>query len=192
MLTERDRKVLKWIEDYKAISINQAAQIFFNGSYESCRRRLKQLEDREILKSYKSNILGKIYYQEKKLKDHELLVYEFLKEICKLGGSIRKIKIQPRYLKGLIRPDAYLEIIFKKYVYFIFLEIDYTHYTDINKINLYEHLYSQKEIQKQCYNTFPTLLISRPSISEKYSSENFNIIFTDLSFKNINEVLLRI
>ena len=52
MLTERDRKILNFIENYKSISINQTANIFFNTSYEGARRRLKQLEEMKYIKSY--------------------------------------------------------------------------------------------------------------------------------------------
>ncbi len=191
MLTERDRQVLKWIEDYKAISVPQATELFFNGTYESCRRRLKQLEDMELLKSYISQFSReKIYYQEKKLKDHELLVYDFLKVIKKRGGEIRQIKLQPKYLKGLIRPDAYIEFTLENNLYFIILEVDYTHYTSNIKMQLYEKLYREGTLQKQCYGTFPIVIISRPTLNDiRYNSSNFDVIYTDLHYNNLHTFL---
>ena len=56
MLKERDYNILKFLEYSHAISIEQCGNIFFNGSYEGARRRLKQLE--EIygrIKSFKLN-----------------------------------------------------------------------------------------------------------------------------------------
>lgn len=191
MLTERDRQVLRWIEDYKAISVPQATELFFNGIYESCRRRLKQLEDMELLKSYISQFSReKIYYQEKKLKDHELLVYDFLKVIKKEGAEIKSIKIQPQYLKGLIRSDAYIECIYEKNLYFIILEVDYTHYTSNIKMQLYEKLYKEGTLQKQCYGTFPIVIISRPTLNDvRYNSSNFDVIYTDLHYNNLQSFL---
>ncbi|NFO32002.1 hypothetical protein FDB41_15645 [Clostridium botulinum] len=191
MLTERDRQVLKWIEDYKSISVPQATELFFNGTYESCRRRLKQLEDMELLKSYISQFSReKVYYQEKKLKDHELLVYDFLKVIKKEGAEIKTIKIQPQYLKGLIRPDAYIEFVYKNSLYFIILEVDYTHYTSNIKMQLYEKLYREGTLQKQCYGTFPIVIISRPSLNDvRYNSSNFDVIYTDLHYNNLHSFL---
>ncbi|KFX54662.1 hypothetical protein HYH39_00065 [Clostridium botulinum] len=191
MLTERDRQVLRWIETYKAISVTQATELFFNGTYESCRRRLKQLEDMELLKSYISQFSReKIYYQEKKLKDHELLVYDFLKVIKKEGAEIKTIKIQPQYLKGLIRPDAYIEFVYKNSLYFIILEVDYTHYTSNIKMQLYEKLYREGTLQKQCYGTFPIVIISRPSLNDvRYNSSNFDVIYTDLYYNNLQSFL---
>ncbi len=191
MLTNRDRQVLKWIEDYKAISVTQATELLFNGTYESCRRRLKQLEDMELLKSYISQFSReKVYYQEKKLKDHELLVYDFLKVIKKEGAEIKTIKIQPQYLKGLIRPDAYIEFIYENNLYFIILEVDYTHYTSNIKMQLYEKLYKEGTLQKQCYGTFPIVIISRPSLNGvRYNSSNFDVIYTDLYYNNLQSFL---
>ncbi len=191
MLTERDRQVLKWIEDYKAISVTQATELLFNGTYESCRRRLKQLEDMELLKSYISKFSReKIYYQEKKLKDHELLVYDFLKVVKKKGGEIRQIKLQPQYLKGLIRPDAYIEFTLENNLYFIILEVDYTHYTSNIKMQLYEKLYREGTLQKQCYGTFPIVIISRPTLNDvRYNSSNFDVIYTDLHYNNLHTFL---
>ncbi len=191
MLTERDRQVLKWIEDYKAISVTQATELLFNGTYESCRRRLKQLEDMELLKSYISQFSReKIYYQEKKLKDHELLVYDFLKVVKKKGGEIRQIKLQPQYLKGLIRPDAYIEFTLENNLYFIILEVDYTHYTSNIKMQLYEKLYREGTLQKQCYGTFPIVIISRPTLNDiRYNSSNFDVIYTDLNYNNLHSFL---
>lgn len=191
MLTNRDRQVLKWIEDYKAISVPQATELFFNGTYESCRRRLKQLEDMELLKSYISQFSReKIYYQEKKLKDHELLVYDFLKVVKKRGGEIRQIKLQPQYLKRLIRPDAYIEFTLENNLYFIILEVDYTHYTSNIKMQLYEKLYKEGTLQKQCYGTFPIVIISRPSLNDvRYNSSNFDVIYTDLYYNNLQSFL---
>ncbi|KIL06896.1 hypothetical protein SR42_15095 [Clostridium botulinum] len=191
MLTERDRQVLKWIEDYKSISVTQATELLFNGTYESCRRRLKQLEDMELLKSYISQFSReKIYYQEKKLKDHELLVYDFLKVVKKKGGEIRQIKLQPQYLKGLIRPDAYIEFTLENNLYFIILEVDYTHYTSNIKMQLYEKLYREGTLQKQCYGTFPIVIISRPTLNDiRYNSSNFDVIYTDLNYNNLHSFL---
>ncbi|NFN09382.1 hypothetical protein [Clostridium botulinum] len=191
MLTERDRQVLKWIEDYKAISVPQATELFFNGTYESCRRRLKQLEDMELLKSYISQFSReKIYYQEKKLKDHDLLVYDFLKVVKKRGGEIRPIKLQPQYLKGLIRPDAYIEFTLENNLYFIILEVDYTHYTSNIKMQLYEKLYREGTLQKTCYGTFPIVIISRPTLNDvRYNSSNFDVIYTDLHYNNLHSFL---
>lgn len=189
MLTNRDKKVLRWIEDYKAISISQANVLFFN-CYESCRRRLKQLEENKLLKSYTSTVTKeKIYYQNKKLSEHDILIFDFIKVIKQEGAIVRKLELQPRYLKDTIRPDAYVEFQLNKNVYFVLLEIDYTHYTDMIKMQLYEKLYREGSLQKRCYGTFPIIIVARPIEKLRYNSFNFDLIYTDFKFKNLKELL---
>lgn len=192
MLTERDKKILKWIEEYKAITVNQCTEIIFNHNYEGCRRRLKQLEDMGLLKSYISKFKNeKVYYQEKKLRDHDLLVYDFIKQIKKHDYSyLLELKTQPHYLKGLIRPDAFIAYEYNNIAHFVLLEVDYTHYTSSIKMQLYEKLCKTGQVQKDCFNTFPLIIIARPSLSDiRYNSSNFNVVYTDLSYSNIDNFL---
>ena len=190
MLTQRDGKVLSFIREYKSITVNQAAAIFFNNSYESARRRLKQLESNNILKSYTSYYSKeKSYYIDKKLKDHELIRLNFIKEIYSHGGYIKTFELQPRLLKDTIRPDGYVEFIYDNNMYFILLEIDYTHNTDNIKMQQYEKLYKEGYYQSKCYGTFPILIISRQDNSIRYNSKNFDIIYTDYKFSNLDKFL---
>ncbi|NFR85642.1 hypothetical protein FDE85_02355, partial [Clostridium botulinum] len=129
MLTERDRQVLTWIENYKAITVSQASTLFFNNSYESARRRLKQLEQMELLESSISVVLNnKFYFDNKAISDHNLLILEFVKTIKKHGCELIDLKIQPSYLGDKIRPDAFIIFSYNNNVYFILLEVDYIHY----------------------------------------------------------------
>lgn len=190
MLTQRDKNILIYLEKYKAISVTQAQYILFNGCYESARRRLKQLESNNILKSYTSFInKEKIYYNNKKLKDHELLVFDFIKILNKKGANIKKLIIQPRLLKDNIRPDAYIEFTYNKNLYFIILEVDYTHTTSNTKMQLYEKLYLTGEFQENCYGTFPIIIVSRNTNSIRYNSKNFDVIYTDFKYSNLDQLL---
>lgn len=63
MLTDRDKKVLSFIEKYGALTIQQASTLFFNNLNVSCTRRLLQLESQGLLKSYTRTITKeKAYY----------------------------------------------------------------------------------------------------------------------------------
>ena len=61
MLTKRDRDILLWIENFNVITIEQARVIFFDGSYDNARRRLRVLEQQGILNSYIINGLVKMF-----------------------------------------------------------------------------------------------------------------------------------
>ena len=58
MLTNRDKQLLKFIENYGGISTQQATNIFFDGLRESATRRLNHFEKLKELESY---YIGKIY-----------------------------------------------------------------------------------------------------------------------------------
>lgn len=192
MLTERDREILSWIEKYKSITLSQIQYLFFNGSYESARRRMKQLENMKFVKSIQNSLLGnKVFFNDFVLNDHNLFVIEFLKFIKKQGGNIIEFKTQPSYMDNKIRPDAFIIFELKDNVYFILLEVDLNHYTSNSKMKKYEELYKKEELQKLCCGTFPIILISRPTKGIRYNSKNFNVIYTDLFYNNVNSLLFQ-
>lgn len=192
MLTQRDKDILTWIEQYKSITLSQCTYLYFNGNYEGCRRRLKQLEDMKLLKSSQNMLLkSRVYFQEKLISDHNLFVYEFLKLIKLNGGEIIKFKKQPTFMNKKIRPDAFIIFSYQGNVYFILLEVDLTHYTSNSKMKRYEEVYKTGEIQEQCCGTFPIIVIARPTEGIRYNSSNFNVIYLDLYYSNIINLLLQ-
>ena len=111
MLTDRDKKVLSFIEKYGALTIQQASTLFFNNLNVSCTRRLLQLERQGLLKSYTRTITKeKAYYICKKKSHHDLYVMDFIKNMKKLGFNVRKLELTPKYLQGKIIPDAYIQL----------------------------------------------------------------------------------
>ena len=192
MLTDRDKKLLRWIENYKAITIQQATVLFFNNLDVSARRRLNQLQEAGLIKSYTRKLTKeKVYYQEKKKSNHDLYIYDFIKVIKKEGYNLRKLILSPRFLDGKIIPDAYLEIRKGNEILTLLLEVDSSHYTSHSKMQMYEMLYKSGEVQEQAYGVFPSLVIARPSLNDiRYNSRNFRVVYTSLSFDNLNKLLL--
>lgn len=193
MITDRDKEIIKWIEEYKAITLRQSTELFFKGNYKGASRRMAQLEEMGVLKSYISKAKKeKVYYQERKVNDHRLYIYDYLKELKRLRCDLIDIKIEPEYLKGLIRPDAYVLFRYEDYKYITLLEVDYTHYTSNIKMNtLYEKLYSERENYKDFFGTFPIVVIARSTKGIRYNSGNFEVIYTDLSYSNLEGLLLQ-
>lgn len=147
-LTQRDREILTWIQDYKSITLSQCTYLFFNGNYEGCRRRLKQLESFGLLKSIPNVLLKtRVYYQERLLSDHDLFIYEFLKIIKINSGEIIQFQLKPQYLDKKIVPDCFIIFSYNGNVFFILLEVDLTHYTSNSKMKRYEELYKTGELQ---------------------------------------------
>jgi hypothetical protein len=189
MLTDRDKKVLSFIEKYGALTIQQASTLFFNNLNVSCTRRLLQLERQGLLKSYTRTITKeKAYYICKKKSHHDLYVMDFIKNMKKLGFNVRKLELTPKYLQGKIIPDAYIQLRKGKDVYLVLLEIDYSHYTSNSKMKVYEELYKSQEASVQ--GVFPSVVIARPTPGIRYNSYNFRVIYTDLEFSNLDRLLL--
>lgn len=192
MLTRRDKDILIYLENHKAITVKQAQTIFFEGNYEGCRRRLNELLDMKVLKSYISKLTNqKVFYIDKKVSDHDLLVLEVHCRLIKEGCKIRKFRKSDRYLNDLIRPDAFIEFEYNNNLFFVLLEVDHTHYTGIDKFKMYEKLYREEELQKECYGTFPILIIMRATNNDiRYSSKLFDVIYLDFTLDKLNDLLL--
>lgn len=185
MLTQRDKDVLRFIEKYRAITTKQATDIFFCGLEKSAIRRLNQLEDEQILTSYKSG-KNKVYQYNEcgNVSTHDLGILDFYAWIISNGGEIIEFRKEPRFFNGLLRPDAIMKfkIPYEGTDYNInaILEYDLTHYTENTKLNVwYEKLAREKVIGEFL------LIIARPTNSIRYSAKNYSIVYTDLKFNNI-------
>ena len=191
MLTERDLKILDWIDKYKAITIEQCRYLFFDGSYEAARRRLSILEKDNTIKSYiAKSTKQKAYYIQKKISDHDLYILDYIKVLKSLGCEIVDIKMKPRYLNNLIIPDCFVKFKFHRYTFNTLLEVDYTHFTEQDKLNvLYEKLAKDTSEYEEFNDRSFILVIAKPMVTTRYNSRNFDVIYTDLSYKNLFNLL---
>lgn len=193
MLKERDRDILCFIEKVKGISIRQCADLFFNGSYEGARRRLRQIEvDYGKLKSYQLKETGeKIYYMNKKISYHNLIALDFLSNLKIKGAGIIDFKLQPHYMNNKIIPDMFCVFSLNDKVYFTLLEVDLYHNTPLSKMQLYEQLYKTGELQNECFNNFPILIVCKSNKDGlRYSSNNFNTIYVDKHYNSLYDLLI--
>lgn len=192
MLMQRDKDVLRWVEHYGAITLKQATTLFFNEIYKSASRRLNQLEENKFIKSYISKSKKeKVYYLDKKVSDHRLYIYDYIRELKRLNCEVIDIEIEPQYLDGAIRPDAYVTFKSDGYKYITLLEVDFTHYTSNSKLNtLYEKLYEERDKYREFSGTFPIVVIARPTPGIRYNSNNFEVVYTGLDYANLPQLLL--
>ena len=183
MITARDKEILKFIEDYKSLTIKQAQSLFFNGSYEGTRRRLAELEKFGLLKSSISKARSeKIYFVEKLLSDHDLYKIDYIVNLKKNQFEILEFNTKPSYFNNTLRPDAFVVCRKNGYRYLTFLEVDYTHYTENVKLNVMYEKLAREEFKDTSF----ILVIARPTPGVRYSPENYDIVFTDLGFSNLS------
>ena len=191
MLTNRDKEILQWIHEYDVLTINQAKYLFFNGAYDNARRRLRTLEQQEILNSYIcKDSKEKVYYTNKKRNQHDIYVIDCIVKLISLGCNILEVKLKPSYLNGELVPDAFIKFGLGDDLYLVFLEVDYRYATELLKFkSLYERLYKEKSEHEEFLNTFPIVIVSSFKTTVRYMSSNFYCLYTDLEFSNLKELL---
>ncbi len=197
-LQNRDRQLLIFLEEHKAITTKQATNIFFDMLDKSAIRRLNQLENVGILTHYYrgKNKVYKLIDEKKELSEHDILIYDFYSWIYKNGGQVIEFKKDPHYFKGMLIPDALVK--FKipyngiNYTCFVLLEIDYTHYTSENKIlTFYPKLYREQVLKEYCGAAeFPFIVIARPTPGIRIQPREIEVIYTDLKFNNLLRLML--
>lgn len=187
ILTQRDKKILRYIENHKSITINQCSKIFFSKNkeaYYQARKRLSILYKNKYIKKYRYDYKSEtIYYiSNKHLSYHDLKVYDIYADLINLEIKIKsfhaKYKIPTPDSKMKYREaDAFIEVEHLGYFYPILLEIDMHHFTTKTKLmDIYTSNYFQEKYKNLGYNIFPTILILRPYLSEQpLASELFDI-----------------
>lgn len=188
-MREIDREILIWIEKYKAITIKQASRMFYEGDYryDRSRKKLKAMEDKQLLKSYINSITKeKVYYVQDKLSAHDIYIFDFYSKLVEHGCANIEFRKEPRFLKGLLRPDAYFQFEFEGYIYYVLLEIDLTHYST-NKLQLYAKLERDGELKNECL-VFPQVVIVGVNAIQK-EFHNLDIVYLPFNLKRFEKVL---
>ena len=189
-----DNQIMLYLEKYRGITTEQCANIFYKGERRSAVRKLHSMVDKGLLDSFNIGML-KVYTTGKKISRHDLYIMDFYAWVIANNGSVIDFKLTPRLLNGLLIPDALckIKLPYRGRIYSIYalLEIDYTHYTGNDKLNvLYERLYREGELSDYCGAAeFPILVIARQKIDIKYRSNNFEVIYTDFNYTNLIEFI---
>jgi hypothetical protein len=194
MLMQKDKDILRFLEDNKSATLHQLSDIFFKGLYKSASRRLVKLE-KERKGYFKSYYLTdykkqKAFYLKQQLSSHDLISLDVYAKLFKLGANILEFKAQfqenngLQYVKGTVKPDAYFKFNYNKSqnkpndedeYYEFFLEVDLNHYTENDKMILYEKLN-----REDFNNEMPTLLILRETTRTMYKSKTLDIFYEDI------------
>ena len=196
-LQSRDRQVLRFLEEHRAITTQQAINIFFKKDI-SAYRRLNQLEEAGILESYTKgkNKVYKLSGETKEQSEHDLLIYDFYSWIYSKGGEVLDFKKNPHYFKNTLIPDALVKFKLpyegQNYLCYALLEIDYTHYSSEEKImTLYPKLYREQVLKEYCgLAEFPFVIVARQTKGIILRPKEIDVIYSDLKFNNLDRLLL--
>lgn len=199
-LTKRDKEILRFIDQYKSITINQASKIFFGNckqSYQQARKRLKLLSNNKYIQRYRKDMKSEcIYFLQEKLSIHDLKILDVYAKLLNLGADIEYLKTKytiptPHGKKAYREADALIEFTYKKYFYPLLVEIDYTHFTSKKKLlDIYNSNHFQERYNQYDNNIFPTVLILRPVIpTNPVSFSMFDVYFAPFELTNLAQIL---
>lgn len=207
-LTDEDHKVLQFVEEFGAITINQSRNMFYNTQvkgYEIARRRIGKIVGYKKLNVYRDMDLNlNVYTMGKKMSQHGILALDYYSELVKLGCKIIYFKQEQPWLVVDKKPtyfsDAYCCYSFENKVYFDIVEVVRTKSIETQKyIDIYNskeaHILSD-EIYKQLggepRNLFPRL-IAIDNVRHKndlYINDDIKIMQLDFKLKNITKLLV--
>ena len=188
MKTPTDKLVLKYIEEFDSLTLKQCQRGFYNTQncgYEVARRRMQKLVDAKYLKVGKNKTSNEnVYYMERKLKQHDLLVMDFYIELLAMGATdITFIRSKP-WLDNLIISDAYAIYTFGGFTYYNIVEVCLTH----NRIPMdnYEKLFDSHEgdiINPGEENSFPSIIIIDDVSHKKEMNSSSRIKIYKINFE---------
>lgn len=178
MIKERDREILNFLTTFRGLTISQANRLFFK-SYNYAQKRLKQLEDENLIRSYFNKVLNeKVYILENKISTHDLLVIELYSRLIELGCKVIDIKTQYRCYKNQLRPDGFITFQYEDDIYFYFIEVIDTYSISMSKFQTYEMFFKTGEMQSICYGAFPGIIVLGFNPIQ-YESNNYDISYID-------------
>lgn len=170
MITDRDRRILKYMETYKYATLEQIRKVFFKeqkNGYNIARRRMGEMRKANYLKVDRNIENNKLVYMwnEKDIKmpsRHRLILLDVLANLHYLGFNVQLFEIEKYWHNGKIRSDGFtvftLNNVNVKNRYHYFIEI----HTSNNNYNLqkYDLLYETGEVQRYLgRNIFPRVML---------------------------------
>jgi hypothetical protein len=183
VIMQRDRRVLRFIEDFGCCDTGRLHKLFFTDvTMRRCQQRLAQLAKNKRIER-RRDFIGQnyLYYMTKpKQIDHMLKrvdVYLALTQMVTLNEFI------PEFTLGDLRADAYFEVWKNNRIYPYFLEVQRNTQFDQSKYECYFH---SAEWQEK-WNRFPTVIIlSGYNIKLKPSEIKYTIIESIANFHLTN------
>lgn len=203
-ITDTDQKVLNFVEKYGSITISQAQKMFYNTQkygYDIARRRMRKLVDNGKLRVSR-DLTGNenVYYMDKKLSYHDLLVLDYYAELVNHNAKVVYFKRCKEWMGGKCISDAYACYLLNNKIFFNIVEVVQTHGIDQSK---YVDLYKSNEPQKfnsmiyeklggKHIDKFPKLIVI-DNVNHYRGikiNDNIEVIQLDFNLKNFSSVFI--
>lgn len=197
MISKKDKEILKFINTHKSITINQCAKCIFTSNKwakDQARKQLRQLYKEGLIARFQGSRTSEVvYYTLQRLSIHDLKLLDVLAEFISLGATINSFQKEYRVYttkdkKKYRDIDAVFELSYDDFKTVVMVEIDYSHYTSINKLqdiyksNHFQELYGQ--------DVFPLIILVRPVAENRLVIENnLLILYVDWELENLKQAL---
>lgn len=153
IITQRDRKVIEFIEAMNCVSTKTIYELFYP-SLRVAQNRLKLMTENKIVKRDRDHLTSQYYYyinNKPKQVHHNLLLANFYKELSK-KATIEVFKKE--FVIEDIRPDALVIYTVNGKSYIAFVEIELSNQPDIPK---YEALFKSGKYKEYFKGVFPLI-----------------------------------
>lgn len=174
MITERDHKIIRFIEEYRFSSIQNLEKIFFKDreySYNIARRRLNEIRKAGYVKMYRDVETNKNIYlwNDPKIKPpstHSRILINLLAEMHYNGLNVEIFKTEKHWMGGKIKSDAFTIFKIEGRRYHFFVEVHLSN--NPSSLERYDDLYKTREVQEFLgKDFFPRVLL--------ISDRNYNL-----------------
>lgn len=195
MLTSRDKKILRYMEEYPVgLTISQAGMMFFprgNFNYTYARQRMKTLLDMGALKYFKNPYTKEIiYYLEgQKPTVHNNTIINVYANLVYYNYRILSFKREQSFLESKIRVDALTIYQNDSGTKIAIIESSLTNPPEISLRKL-ETVYDNGYFQEK-YGDFPLVFLLHAS-NKQYDSENFTVINLDLKCSDFVQKIISV
>lgn len=196
MITERDRIILKHIDEFGYITLNQIVQIAYSTmgyGYDYARRRMNKLKQQGSVKCYRSIILNcNIYYFDDSKKNpslHRHLSMEYYCKLISLGANIEYFNREEVWADKTDHrciSDIVCTYIIGNTRFYNLVEINVSN----NKLRLgrFDKIipYFKNKFSTNC---IPNLILIDDTFHKEYDTK-LNVIRVNYNMSNISEIFI--
>jgi len=197
MITENDRKILRHIEDYKFITIDQARQIAYPAmkrGYEYARTRLQRLAKIEkrlkIIRNtaLKLNLFIDINADVKKIPNspHKIYLMDFYCKLIENKVNVERFDTEKEWSNGKYRSDAICIYSYGGFRFKNIIEVNKSN----NTLDLERFDEVVDEIKQECDGQIPRMILIDGRTHRKYNTKVYPIIRVDYNMNNFPQIFL--
>ena len=197
MITEKDRLILRHIEKYSFVTLEEAKNIAFpdmKRGYEYVRTRLQRLVKVEKrLKIIQNSALKLKLFVDidadiKKIptSPHRIYLMDFYCKLIAAGAIVEKFDLEREWMNRTLRSDALIVYNYGGFKFRNLVEVNKSN----NSLDLDRFDAAKDEIMHACDGLLPRMILIDDRTHKNYTTKIYTVIRLDYSLKNFSEIFL--